>query len=123
MIHSFHSPRAAEIAREQIQRHYHRRLADALKGEEAGERAAILFALVAGFQVMRQVLVLPALAEAEPDTLVRLLTPSSSHWSSEVFKRTGSDRKCRQTGSGHDRTNPRNSPTRRTTHDRSDPHR
>lgn len=75
MIHSSASPRAAEIAREQIQRHYHRRLTDALSGDEAGERAAILFALVAGFQVMRQVLALPALADADPQTLARLLTP------------------------------------------------
>ena len=75
MIHSSNSRRAAEIARDQIQRHYHRRLTDALDGDEPAERAAILFALVAGFQVMRQVLALPALADADPNTLVDLLAP------------------------------------------------
>lgn len=75
LLHSMSSERAAEIGREQIEAHYHRLLTEALDGDHAPERAALLFALVAGFQVMRQMLALPALAEADPDDLVELLTP------------------------------------------------
>ncbi|GAB3409255.1 TetR/AcrR family transcriptional regulator [Flindersiella endophytica] len=75
LLHSMSSERAAEIGREQIQAHYHRLLTDALDGEQAPQRAALLFALVAGVQVMRQMLALPALADADPDELVDLLAP------------------------------------------------
>ena len=47
--------RAADLGRERLERGYLRILADASPGSHAAERAAILLALVAGFQVMRQV--------------------------------------------------------------------
>ena len=75
MMHSASSSRAAAIARAQIERHYHEQLTTALHGPLAGERAAIMLAVVAGIQVMRQVIGLSALAEAAPESLTALLTP------------------------------------------------
>jgi len=58
MLHSASSKRAAEIGREQIENGHQKMLS-----------------LVAGFQVMRQMIGLSALAEAEPATLVKILAP------------------------------------------------
>ena len=65
----------AEIGREQIDKHYQKTLAAALHGELAPQRAAVLLSLVAGFQVMRQMIALPALAGADPKVLVKVLGP------------------------------------------------
>lgn len=75
MLRSASSERAAQIGREQIELHYQKRLKDALKGDATAQRAALVLALVAGVQVMRQMIALPALAESDPETLVRLLEP------------------------------------------------
>jgi AcrR family transcriptional regulator len=75
MLHSAASKSAAKIGRREISKHHLRTMTDALHGAHAGERAAILLALVAGVQVMRQMIALPALADAEPKALARLLTP------------------------------------------------
>ncbi|GAA5186950.1 TetR/AcrR family transcriptional regulator [Rugosimonospora acidiphila] len=75
MLHSSSSERAAEIGREQIERHYHRTLTETLGGDLAGERAGILLAMVAGVQVMRQMIGLSALAHADPDDLAAILEP------------------------------------------------
>lgn len=75
MMHSASSSRAAEIARTQIERHYHRQLAAALEGSHAAERAAIVLSIVAGLQVMRQVIGLSALAHAKPAVLIAILAP------------------------------------------------
>lgn len=75
MINSAGSEVAARIGREQIGRHYHRTLASVLRGPHAAERAALVFALVAGVQVMRQTMQLPALADADARTLADLLEP------------------------------------------------
>jgi AcrR family transcriptional regulator len=75
LLHSASSPRAAEIGRGQIESHHFKRLAGALNGPQAGERAALALCLVAGVQVMRQMTALSALTEAEPETLVKLLAP------------------------------------------------
>ena len=75
MLYSASSERAADIGREQIEQHYHRMLTDALGGELAAERAGMLLAIVAGMQVMRQMIGLPALARADPETLRALLEP------------------------------------------------
>jgi hypothetical protein len=79
MLHSASSRRAAEIAREEIAKGHQRVLTAALKGDLAPQRAALVLSLVAGVQVMRQMIGLPALAEAEPETLVRLLAPLFQH--------------------------------------------
>lgn len=75
MLRSASSQRAADIAREQVEKHYQRILSGALKGEATQQRAALMLAIVAGFQMMRQMMALPALAQADPDTLVKILAP------------------------------------------------
>ncbi|MGO1068920.1 TetR/AcrR family transcriptional regulator [Lysobacter sp. CA199] len=75
MLRSASSERAAQIGREQIDQHYQALLTAALKGDFAPQRAALMLALVAGVQVMRQMIALPALAEADPDTLTSILAP------------------------------------------------
>lgn len=75
MLRSASSERAAEIGREQIENGHQKTMAAALRGELAPQRAALILALVAGVQVMRQMIALPALAEADPDALATLLAP------------------------------------------------
>jgi AcrR family transcriptional regulator len=75
MLYSASSKRAAQIGRELIEKHHQRTMAAALRGELAPQRAALVLSLVAGFQVMRQMIGLSALAEAEPTALIELLAP------------------------------------------------
>lgn len=75
MLRSAGSARAAEIAREQIQAHQQAAIARALGGEQAAQRAALMLAMIAGLQVMRQMIGLPALADAKPKALVKVLGP------------------------------------------------
>jgi AcrR family transcriptional regulator len=75
LLHSASSKRAAEIGRQQIENGHQRVMTSALSGDLAPERAALVLSLVAGFQVMRQMIGLSALAEAEPGALVQLLAP------------------------------------------------
>jgi AcrR family transcriptional regulator len=69
------SKRAAQIGRVQIERHHHRTLACALRGPHPRERAAVALSLVAGFQMMRQMICLSTLTAAPPRRLERLLVP------------------------------------------------
>ncbi|PRA11738.1 TetR family transcriptional regulator [Pseudomonas lurida] len=75
MLHSATSKRAAIIGREQVEKGHQATMAAALKGAHHEERAALVIALVSGFQVMRQMLELSALAKADPQVLIDLLTP------------------------------------------------
>ena len=75
MFHSASSSRAAEIAREQIERHHQSVMASALQGDMAAERAALVLAVVAGVQVMRQMIGLSALTQVDPQALQKLLAP------------------------------------------------
>jgi AcrR family transcriptional regulator len=75
MIRSSSSARAAEIGRREIERGHQKRLAAALKGDHAAERAALILSLIAGVQFMRQMVGLKALVETKPETLHRLLAP------------------------------------------------
>jgi len=75
MLHSATSKRAAIIGREQVEKGHQATMAAALKGAHHEERAALVIALVSGFQVMRQMLELSALAKADPQLLIDLLTP------------------------------------------------
>jgi AcrR family transcriptional regulator len=75
MLHSASSKRAAEIGREQIEKGHQRTLTCALAGDLAPQRAALVLSLVAGFQVMRQMIGLSALAEAERSDLIKVLAP------------------------------------------------
>jgi AcrR family transcriptional regulator len=75
MLNSASSKRAAAIGRRQIEKGHHKLLTDALTGKDAPQRAAILLAIVAGVQVMRQTIGLSALADAKPADLVGILAP------------------------------------------------
>jgi len=75
MLHSASSKRAAEIGREQIESGHQKVLAAALTGDLAPQRAALILSLIAGFQVMRQMIGLSALAETEPSDLTKVLAP------------------------------------------------
>lgn len=75
MLYSAASAPAAAIGRREIEAHYGKALTGALRGPHAAERAALIFALVAGVQVMRQMIGLSALTDAPPRVLVDLLAP------------------------------------------------
>ena len=75
MLHSASSKQAAKIGREQIEKHHQKTMTAALGGELAPQRAAIVLSLIAGFQVMRQMIGLAALAKVKPDVLVNILGP------------------------------------------------
>ncbi|MFL1552677.1 MULTISPECIES: TetR/AcrR family transcriptional regulator [unclassified Pseudomonas] len=75
MLQSALSKRAAVIGREQLEKGHSAALAAALEGAHHQERAALVMALVSGFQVMRQMLEVSALAKADPQVLIDLLTP------------------------------------------------
>src|SRR5258708_2607990 len=75
MLRSASSASAAEIGRAQIEKHYQKVLSNALHGELAAQRAAIVLSLVAGFQVMRQMVGLSALSKTKPEALVKILAP------------------------------------------------
>lgn len=75
MLHSTSSKRAARISREQTEKHHQRTVMAALNGSHAPERAALVLSLIAGFQVMRQMIGLSALTKARPKMLVKVLGP------------------------------------------------
>jgi AcrR family transcriptional regulator len=75
MLRSASSERAAEIGRAQIELHHQRTMASALRGANSAERAALVLSLVAGVQVMRQMIGLSPLANADPKVLMKLLGP------------------------------------------------
>ena len=74
-LHSASSKRAAKIGRKQIENHHQKVMTAALRGALAPQRAALVLSLIAGFQVMRQMIGLTALAETQPETLVKILAP------------------------------------------------
>jgi AcrR family transcriptional regulator len=75
LFHSASSKRAAEIGREQIELHHQKTMTAALSGDLAPERAAVVLSLVAGVQVMRQMIELSALANVDPAVLRTILAP------------------------------------------------
>lgn len=75
MCRSAASATAAAIGRRQIEAHYHHSLTSALRGRHAPERAALLLAIVAGVQMMRQMIGLTALKDCPPRTLAEVLRP------------------------------------------------
>jgi AcrR family transcriptional regulator len=75
MLHSASSEQAAKIGREQLEKHHQKVMTAALSGKLAPQRAAVVLSLIAGFQVMRQMISLSALAKADPKRLVRILAP------------------------------------------------
>ena len=75
MHRSGSSRRAAEIGREQIEKHHHKTMTAALTGKLAPQRAAVVLAIVAGIQIMRQMIGLSALSKAKRKDLVQILAP------------------------------------------------
>ena len=75
MLRSAASESAARIGREQIERHHQKRIAAALPGSLAEQRAGVMLSLIVGFQLMRQMLELRALAKADARMLVKVLAP------------------------------------------------
>lgn len=75
LLHSASSPRAAEIGREWVARGHQSTLEERIGGALAKERAGVALALVAGLQVMRQMMEVEALAGADPEALEIILTP------------------------------------------------
>ncbi|GEP12812.1 TetR/AcrR family transcriptional regulator [Methylobacterium gnaphalii] len=75
LTRSSSSETAARIARDRIAQAHHATAAGAVGADHPSERAAIFLSFVAGFQGMRQMMGLSALAEADPVVLVELLTP------------------------------------------------
>jgi hypothetical protein len=71
MLRSASSEIAAQIGREQIEKFHHKKIAAALHGEMAAQRAAVVLSLIAGFQMIG----LRSLSRAAPDTLVKILAP------------------------------------------------
>jgi AcrR family transcriptional regulator len=69
LLRSAPNPRAAEILRESIARHYEQPLRDLLQGPKAGQRAAMILALIVGFALWRKILGSKALADASVASL------------------------------------------------------
>ncbi len=73
MLRSISNERAVEIARAVVESHHQKNVTEALSGPDAAERAALLMSLVAGVQIMRQVVGLNALGRDRDAQLERLL--------------------------------------------------
>jgi AcrR family transcriptional regulator len=72
-LRSVANPRAAAVMRASIERNYQSRLADALPGEDATGRSALLIAICAGMLLNRLVLGSTALNAPDAERLVPLL--------------------------------------------------
>jgi AcrR family transcriptional regulator len=75
LFRSASSPVAARIARERIAAVHQATAMTLVEGDHAAERAALLLSLIAGVQMMRQMIELAPLAKASPATLAELLVP------------------------------------------------
>ncbi|MGF6156068.1 AcrR family transcriptional regulator [Ensifer sp. KUDG1] len=73
MLRSISNERAVEIARAVVESHHQKNVTKALSGPDAAERAALLMSLVAGVQIMRQVVGLDALSKDRDAALERVL--------------------------------------------------
>ena len=73
LLHSLSNPKTAEIGREQITKYHLRQIAESVQGEMAAERSAIALSLIFGFQIMRQMIALDALASADPVKIKTIL--------------------------------------------------
>jgi len=73
MLRSANNPKATEILRGRFERCFARPLAAALPGDQAELRAAMLLVVIAGFQLMRQVVEMAGLTQGDARELVRQL--------------------------------------------------
>ncbi|MET3233567.1 TetR/AcrR family transcriptional regulator [Paraburkholderia sp. 22099] len=73
LLRSANNEQATAILRKKFETHFARPLANLLPGDGTPQRAAMFLAVIAGFQVLRQIIEMEALIEAKPDDLVREL--------------------------------------------------
>jgi len=73
LLRSSQNPRAAEILKAGITRHFAAPLEAEMQGEDASLRVALLLAQIAGFQLMRDVIKLDPLVSCAGETLARTL--------------------------------------------------
>lgn len=69
LLRSAPNPRAAQILRDSIARHFERPLKALLRGPRAGQRAAMILAVIAGLSLFREVIGSKALADANATSL------------------------------------------------------
>ena len=69
LLRSAANDRAAKILRKKFGRHFEKPLADILPGRRPVERAALFLSIIAGFQVMRQIIGISGLTGADPSDL------------------------------------------------------
>jgi AcrR family transcriptional regulator len=74
VLRSASNDRAAVIIRESIQRNFERPLRTRLEGQGIAERAALLLAILAGFQLMRRIIRIDGLSEGDSIFLEAQLT-------------------------------------------------
>jgi AcrR family transcriptional regulator len=74
LLRSASNERAALIWRENIEQRYEKSLAARLSGKRVRERAALILALIAGVQIMRQAIGTTSLVESDPKWLTEKLT-------------------------------------------------
>lgn len=73
LLRSANNPRATELLRDRFERVFAMPLAATLPGDQAPMRAAMLLVVIAGFQLMRQVVEMAGLTQAAPQALARQL--------------------------------------------------
>lgn len=73
MLRSANNKLATDILRRKFETHFAAPLSSLLPGKDAGQRAAMFLSVIAGFQVMRQIVELAALTQADPNQLAARL--------------------------------------------------
>lgn len=73
MLRSANNKQATDILRRKFETHFAKPLALLLPGKDAGQRAAMFLSVIAGFQVMRQIVELAALTQADSSQLAARL--------------------------------------------------
>lgn len=73
MLRSANDAQATAILRSKFETHFARPLSASMPGEDSAQRAALFLAVIAGFQVMRQIVEMSALTQSNADQLARRL--------------------------------------------------
>jgi AcrR family transcriptional regulator len=73
MLRSVSNPRAADILRDSIERHFEQHLSAMLPGVDTHERVALFLSLIAGFELMHDVLGSTAITRTDRPALTRRL--------------------------------------------------
>jgi AcrR family transcriptional regulator len=73
LLRSANNEQATDILRKKFEAHFAKPLANLLPGDGAPQRAAMFLAVIAGFQVLRQIVEMESLTKAKPEDLARRL--------------------------------------------------